>query len=154
MGSWSIRVARGDGRRPPRRREWRWRVGGEVEDGVTGIIVPPDDPQALASALDRLATDPDTREAFGRAAFDRVRQRYSLDRMTEATLAVYELAASGRTRAIDRYAASIKLQHDSDEALMLEAMRNARFLISSVTRLDLRRSPRFRALTQQQQQQQ
>jgi hypothetical protein len=49
---------------------------------------------------------------------------------------VYDLlihtAPPGRTRAIDRYAASVKLQQGSDEALILEALRNARFVVFTV----------------------
>jgi hypothetical protein len=41
-------------------------------------------------------------------------------------------APPGRSRAIDRYAAAAKLQQGTDEALMLEAMRNARFVIFKV----------------------
>ena len=41
-------------------------------------------------------------------------------------------AAPGRSRAIDRYAAPAGLQQGTDEALMLEAMRKARFVIFKV----------------------
>ncbi|MGC0314664.1 glycosyltransferase family 4 protein [Kitasatospora acidiphila] len=36
-----------------------------VEDGVTGLLVPPSDPQALADAIDRLLADPQERARFG-----------------------------------------------------------------------------------------
>jgi glycosyltransferase involved in cell wall biosynthesis len=39
-----------------------------VEDDVTGLLVPPDDPAALAAALERLAREPGTRERLARAA--------------------------------------------------------------------------------------
>jgi phosphatidylinositol alpha 1,6-mannosyltransferase len=38
-----------------------------VRDGVTGLLVPPNDPAALAGAVARLAADPGLRAAFGRA---------------------------------------------------------------------------------------
>lgn len=39
-----------------------------VEDGVTGLLVPPDDPSSLASALARLVASPTHRAAFAAAA--------------------------------------------------------------------------------------
>jgi len=51
-------------------------VGGlvdAVDDGVTGLLVPPGDPQALRSALERLLHDPALRTRLGEAARQRVR---------------------------------------------------------------------------------
>jgi len=60
-----------------------------------------------------------------------------LDSMDELTLA-FDLAIytapAGRSRAIDRYARSTQFASGSDEALMLEAMRNARFAVVLVQR--------------------
>ncbi|HWN82464.1 MAG TPA: glycosyltransferase, partial [Candidatus Udaeobacter sp.] len=39
-----------------------------VQDGETGLVVPPDDPPALAAALRRLAADPELRRRLGSAA--------------------------------------------------------------------------------------
>ena len=44
-----------------------------VEDGVTGLLVEPDDPEALAAALARLAADPDLRHRLASAARDRAK---------------------------------------------------------------------------------
>ena len=44
-----------------------------IGDGVTGLLVPPDAPQALADALLRLIGDPDLRFALGKAGALRVR---------------------------------------------------------------------------------
>jgi len=44
-----------------------------VEDGVTGRLVPPADPAALAEALSAMIADPGTAAAMGRRALDRVR---------------------------------------------------------------------------------
>jgi hypothetical protein len=60
-----------------------------------------------------------------------------VDNMDELTLAVdlaVHTAPDGRSRAIDRYARSARFAPGSDEALMLEAMRNARFAIVTVQR--------------------
>lgn len=43
-----------------------------IEDRVSGILVQPDDEDALARALIELATDADLRERIGRAGFDRI----------------------------------------------------------------------------------
>jgi hypothetical protein len=48
-------------------------------------------------------------------------------------LAIYT-APAGRSRAIDRYAGAARLAPGSDEALVLDAMREARFAILSVER--------------------
>jgi len=44
-----------------------------VEDGRTGLLVPPDDPLALREALARLAADPELRRNLGRAGREHVR---------------------------------------------------------------------------------
>lgn len=72
-----------------------------VEDGVTGILVPPKDPDALAEAAIHLLRDPELRRRLGRAARDRVVSEFSIERVVEQTLKVYErvLAESpGRLR--------------------------------------------------------
>ena len=70
-------------------------VGGmldSVADGTTGVLVPPQDPAALAAALRDLLADPDRREAYGRAGVRRARSRYSWDAVAAATAEVYEEA--------------------------------------------------------------
>jgi glycosyltransferase involved in cell wall biosynthesis len=79
------------------------RVGGipeVVEDGTTGLLVPPRDHQALAHALGRLLASPALRQSLGQAGLARVRGRFSLERMLRATAAVYARVA-GRHRAAD-----------------------------------------------------
>lgn len=60
-----------------------------ILDGRHGLVVPADDPASLAKALDALATDPQWRTEMGQAAHARVRERFTIDRMVDATLAVY-----------------------------------------------------------------
>jgi glycosyltransferase involved in cell wall biosynthesis len=68
-------------------------VGGLVDtvvDGVTGMLVPPRDPRALAARLEELRTDPARRRAYGRAALTRVRRLYSWDEVAAGTAAAYQ----------------------------------------------------------------
>jgi glycosyltransferase involved in cell wall biosynthesis len=67
-------------------------VGGNgelVEDGVTGRLVSPGDPDALASALLGLLDDPDEARRLGAAGRELVRRDFTIDRMVDATLSVY-----------------------------------------------------------------
>jgi len=68
------------------------RVGGLLDlvvDGETGIVVPPRDPAALRSALERLLAAPDLRRKLGSAGRDRARTHFSWERVTDATLTAY-----------------------------------------------------------------
>jgi glycosyltransferase involved in cell wall biosynthesis len=59
----------------------RWRALPElVQDGETGFLVPPHDPQALAARLALLAGSPDLRRRLGDAARAAYLRRYTLQR--------------------------------------------------------------------------
>lgn len=58
-----------------------------VADGVTGLLVPPSDPAALAAAIDRLAADPAAARRMGAAARERMTERHSWSHVLAATLA-------------------------------------------------------------------
>ena len=67
-------------------------VGGHIDavvDGTTGIIIPPDRPALLAQRIRQLLAHPMLIEAYGVAAADRARSRYSWERIASETLAVY-----------------------------------------------------------------
>lgn len=49
-----------------------------VEEGVTGLLVPPQDPLALADALQRLANDPELGRRLGRAGREKVLREFDL----------------------------------------------------------------------------
>ena len=69
-------------------------AGETVVDGVSGWLVPPADPAALAEALARaLDLDPSARAQMGMTARARVHASFSLAAMQRATLAVYEEVA-------------------------------------------------------------
>jgi glycosyltransferase involved in cell wall biosynthesis len=61
-----------------------------IRDGRDGMLVPPEDPERLASALDSLARDPARRAGMGRTAYERVGTEFQLTRMVAETAALYE----------------------------------------------------------------
>jgi len=61
-----------------------------VEHGRTGLLVPVDDPAALAEAITSLLADPDRAQALGRAGEERAHAVFSVARMAERTVSVYE----------------------------------------------------------------
>jgi len=60
---------------------------------VTGLVVPPGDAAALRAAMQRLAADAALRARLGTTGRERVLQRFTLDRMVEAHLALCEEVA-------------------------------------------------------------
>jgi glycosyltransferase involved in cell wall biosynthesis len=81
-----------------------------VEHGHNGLLVAPDDEQALAGAILQLLSDTDTAARMGRGARATIEERYSFDRMIAAFEQLYasELASSrfgaARTRDVMRRA--------------------------------------------------
>ena len=61
-----------------------------VAHGVTGTLVPPEDPPALAEAVAELRADPDLRQRYARAGRRRYVEQFTARRMAEDTLRVYE----------------------------------------------------------------
>jgi glycosyltransferase involved in cell wall biosynthesis len=69
-----------------------------VDDGVTGLLVPPRNAPALTDALERLAGDPGLRATMGQRAATKATQEFDQRRVIALTLAVYEdlLGRKGR----------------------------------------------------------
>ena len=68
------------------------RVGGNpevIEDGVTGLLVPPRDAGGLADAMCRLLSDRDLAARFGEAGRRRVAEHFSVDRTVFETERLY-----------------------------------------------------------------
>ncbi len=59
------------------------------QHGVTGFVVSPADPHALASALNRLLSDHDMRKRFGHAAQQRARDLFSAEKMCKTLHQIY-----------------------------------------------------------------
>jgi D-inositol-3-phosphate glycosyltransferase len=77
-------------------------VGGQIDsvvDGVTGMHVPPRDPDAVAAALSELLAHPERRAALGAAGVQRARRRFSHDRVAAATREVYTEVLRARAAA-------------------------------------------------------
>ena len=61
-----------------------------VDDAVTGSLVPPDDPCAMAMGMLQLSRSPGLRQRMGEAGHARVVEHFGLDVMVDETLRVYE----------------------------------------------------------------
>ena len=70
-------------------------VGGNAElvtDGVTGMLVPPDNPNAMMRAVERYYRNLDQLAAHGRAARQQIETRFSIEAMTQGYIRVYDKA--------------------------------------------------------------
>ena len=95
------------------------KVGGVVdiiEDGVTGLLVPPADPASIALAAARIYRDPKLARRLAEAAYAKVRSKYTAENMAEATLKVYEECLNERRALI------IKLSSIGDAVLTSAAI--------------------------------
>jgi glycosyltransferase involved in cell wall biosynthesis len=67
-----------------------------VKEGVTGLLVPPDDPTQLADALRKIEADGELRKRLGEAGRELVRSRFHKDIVIEKLSALYEKLADRR----------------------------------------------------------
>jgi glycosyltransferase involved in cell wall biosynthesis len=65
-----------------------------VNDGKTGLLVPPRQPEPLAAALECLILDPDLRGRMGKAGRERILRHFTQQQINKKTLEVYRLALS------------------------------------------------------------
>jgi glycosyltransferase involved in cell wall biosynthesis len=72
-----------------------------IDDGRTGILVPPGDPDALAAAIRSLLLDPGRCARMGAAASEEIRAHFTWERTARETVAIYEevLGARGERAA-------------------------------------------------------
>ncbi|MEV7075272.1 glycosyltransferase [Streptomyces sp. NPDC093990] len=72
-------------------------VGGQldtVDDGVTGVLVPPDEDHDLGATVRELLDDPDRLARYGAAGRRRVLARYTWDRVADGVTRVYGAVSS------------------------------------------------------------
>lgn len=68
-----------------------------VEDGVTGLLVPPRNPKALAEKIETVLADPALRARLGETARAKIEKHHSLDAMGERLLALYEALSKAKS---------------------------------------------------------
>jgi glycosyltransferase involved in cell wall biosynthesis len=74
-------------------------VGGNAEavkDGISGFVVPSEDPAALSTAIVRLLSDPSLAQAMGSAGKDLARERFTTETMMSRIAGAYGNLLSGR----------------------------------------------------------
>ncbi|MFC5470039.1 glycosyltransferase family 4 protein [Cohnella suwonensis] len=67
-------------------------IGGiaeQIEDGANGLLVPPEDPIALAGALETVINDPHFRYEMARAGWNKAKKTYSLNRVISELKRIY-----------------------------------------------------------------
>ena len=70
-------------------------IGELALDGATALLVPPEDPGALRSALEKLMGDPALRSKLGAAARRHCAEHFSYERMLDRMEAIYADASKG-----------------------------------------------------------
>lgn len=78
-------------------------VGGNaeaVQDGITGLIVPPEDPQALAKAISRLLADPAEAKRMSAAGRESVLEKFTTAAMMKRITTVYADLLASHSAAI------------------------------------------------------
>jgi glycosyltransferase involved in cell wall biosynthesis len=66
-----------------------------VVPDVTGVLVEPSDPRALAEAIVSLLKDADRRRSYGEAGRRRVTEHFGVDRLVDGTLQCYRRFGQG-----------------------------------------------------------
>jgi glycosyltransferase involved in cell wall biosynthesis len=73
-------------------------VGGPaevIEDGSTGLLAPPGEPDAWSEAISRILRDPQWAQAMAARASEVARRRFAPERHAAAMIEVFELAQAG-----------------------------------------------------------
>jgi glycosyltransferase involved in cell wall biosynthesis len=73
-----------------------------IEDGRSGVLVKPDDPDALARAVLELLADEGRRESLGRAGYERITALFSYDAMGASYENLYSRLARGQPQVLAR----------------------------------------------------
>jgi len=68
-----------------------------IDDGVDGLLIPPGDPEALASSLNRLFHSQPDRLNIGGQGLRKMREKYTWDAITERLVGIYQGLIDERT---------------------------------------------------------
>lgn len=82
------------------------RVGGVidiVEDGKTGLLVPPADSTSIADGIIKIFNEPSLARKLAENAYKKVKEKYNLELMVKNTLNVYQEALSNRKILIIKF---------------------------------------------------
>jgi glycosyltransferase involved in cell wall biosynthesis len=80
-------------------------VGGiaeQIEDGTNGLLVPSENPVALANALETVITDPHFRYEMARAGWNKAKKTYSLNRVISELKRIYTSFGNEAGQGIDK----------------------------------------------------
>lgn len=108
-----------------------------VDDGRTGLLVPPGDPSALRAALDRLLADKTLRRRLGRAGREKILGAYAWEKVTDATVAVYEAALQPEAAGERLPHAALDLDSRSAKAEKLRSLVARRCTLEGARVLDV-----------------
>lgn len=61
-----------------------------VHDGISGFVVPPKDPEALADAIVKLLKDDKLRKEMGENGYKKMKEELSWDKIAEKMIAIYK----------------------------------------------------------------
>jgi L-malate glycosyltransferase len=67
-----------------------------IQDGISGLLVPPKDTERLASAIRKILHDASLAGSLARAARRRIEENFSAESMVDSTVRIYEEALSGK----------------------------------------------------------
>jgi L-malate glycosyltransferase len=88
------------------------RVGGTaemIEDGVEGLLVPPQDPHGLADAILRLLRDPQLARRLARAGQEKARCQYSFNRLVRELQQIYgRLAPESQEESLEKRSSAVE----------------------------------------------
>ncbi|AWB44179.1 glycosyl transferase [Paenibacillus sp. CAA11] len=80
-------------------------VGGiaeQIEDGINGLLVPSEHPEALAEALEQVISDPDYRYTLARAGSEKAKSHYSLNRAVHELKKLYLQYGNKKSQYCDK----------------------------------------------------